>query len=223
MYNSEIPPRSELPTTAQLIKSTIVAFVAAVVILLTMVLPAEYAVDPTGIGRALGLAQMGEIKQQLAAEAAADHQRERQLQPPPGSPDRRSGLPGRIISWLFVSPAFADSPRLAQLPVRTDETVFTLKPNEGIEYKIALKQGQSVEYSWKADGGGVNFDMHGSVATGSKNEKSYKTGRAAAQDQGVLTARADGTHGWFWRNRGTKDVTVTLRTKGAYAEIRRVM
>ena len=47
------------------------AFVAAV-ILVTVVLPAEYGIDPTHIGRVLGLTQMGEIKARLAREAAAD-------------------------------------------------------------------------------------------------------------------------------------------------------
>ena len=47
------------------------AFVAAV-ILVTVVLPAEYGIDPTRIGRVLGLTQMGEIKARLAREAAAD-------------------------------------------------------------------------------------------------------------------------------------------------------
>ncbi|MFX4597097.1 transmembrane anchor protein, partial [Acinetobacter baumannii] len=41
-------------------------------ILIAIVLPSEYAIDPTGIGRALGLTEMGEIKTQLAEEAAAD-------------------------------------------------------------------------------------------------------------------------------------------------------
>jgi len=36
------------------------------------VLPAEYGIDPTGIGRALGLTPMGEIKMSLAAEARAE-------------------------------------------------------------------------------------------------------------------------------------------------------
>ena len=35
-------------------------------LLVTMVLPAEYGIDPTGVGRVLGLTEMGEIKQQLA-------------------------------------------------------------------------------------------------------------------------------------------------------------
>ena len=66
MYNTDIPTRAELPSTAQLVKSTIIAIVAAAVILVTIVLPAEYAIDPTGIGRTLQLTEMGEIKKQLA-------------------------------------------------------------------------------------------------------------------------------------------------------------
>ena len=35
-------------------------------------------------------------------------------------------------------------------------------------------------------------------------------------------ATYDGSHGWFWRNRGSKAVTITLKTSGAYSEIKRV-
>ena len=51
MYNSDLPHRAELPSTAQLLRSTALAAASAVVLLLTVVLPAEYGVDPTGIGR----------------------------------------------------------------------------------------------------------------------------------------------------------------------------
>ena len=68
MYNTDLPNRAELPSSTQLLRSTVLAIVAAAVLLATVVLPSEYAVDPTGIGRVLGLTQMGEIKMQLAAE-----------------------------------------------------------------------------------------------------------------------------------------------------------
>ncbi|WP_255530380.1 hypothetical protein [Novosphingobium sp. NBM11] len=54
MYNSPIPSQAELPSSGQLIRSTVIAAVTAVALLVTIVLPAEYGVDPTGIGRALG-------------------------------------------------------------------------------------------------------------------------------------------------------------------------
>ena len=60
MYNSDIPTRAELPSTVQLVKSTIIALISAIVILVTIVLPAEYAIDPTGVGRMLKLTEMGD-------------------------------------------------------------------------------------------------------------------------------------------------------------------
>ena len=72
MYNTDIPNREALPSTAKLIRSTIIAAIVALVLLVTVVMPAEYALDPTGAGQLLGLTEMGEIKEQLAEEAAAD-------------------------------------------------------------------------------------------------------------------------------------------------------
>ena len=62
MYNTETPKDINLPSSARLIKSTVLALVSAGVVLVTCVLPAEYAIDPTGIGKVLGLTKMGEIK-----------------------------------------------------------------------------------------------------------------------------------------------------------------
>ena len=66
MYNTDMPSRSELPSSAQLIRSTIIAAIVALLLLVTVVMPSEYALDPTGAGRLLGLTEMGEIKEQLA-------------------------------------------------------------------------------------------------------------------------------------------------------------
>jgi hypothetical protein len=62
MYNTDLPTRAELPSSRQLLRSTAIAFVVAGALLTTTVLPAEYGIDPTGIGGALGLTQMGQIK-----------------------------------------------------------------------------------------------------------------------------------------------------------------
>ena len=66
------PAPAEPPSAGRLLRSTAIAVVVAAFILATVVLPAEYGVDPTGLGRVLGLTQMGEVKARLAAEAAAD-------------------------------------------------------------------------------------------------------------------------------------------------------
>lgn len=59
-------------TPSGLIRSTLIAAGAAGAILIFAYLPAEYGIDPTGVGGLLGLTEMGEIKTQLAAEDAAD-------------------------------------------------------------------------------------------------------------------------------------------------------
>ena len=72
MYNTDIPSRAELPTSKKLVRSTFIAAGVAVALLFTTVLPAEYGIDPTGIGGLTGLTEMGEIKTQLENEAEAD-------------------------------------------------------------------------------------------------------------------------------------------------------
>ena len=218
MYNTDIPTRAELPTSAQLLRSTVIAIVAAAAILVSIVLPAEYAIDPTGIGRMLGLAEMGEIKAQLAAEAEKDRTAGQQGAVPVAvpTPDRRSGL----LDWLFAE--FLVSPAAAQTTParRNDEMSITLKPGEGAEVKMVMVRGAKVNFSWAVTGGVVNFDLHGD---GGGQETSYQKGRGVPGADGVLEAAFDGNHGWFWRNRGTSDVTVTLRTSGSYAEIKRAL
>jgi len=68
------PVQSVPATPGGLIRSTLLAAGAAGAILVLFWLPAEYGIDPTGVGALTGLTEMGEIKQQLAAEAAADAQ-----------------------------------------------------------------------------------------------------------------------------------------------------
>jgi hypothetical protein len=71
MTQPNIPSVVEQPTLRQLNKATLLAVAAATVILVTAVLPAEYGVDPTGIGSALGLTPMGKMKQGQGSPAAS--------------------------------------------------------------------------------------------------------------------------------------------------------
>lgn len=75
MTNPPMPPVQPV-SPRKLLRSTLVAVLVAGLLLATVVLPAEYGVDPTGVGRVIGLTQMGEIKTRLAREAAADAERD---------------------------------------------------------------------------------------------------------------------------------------------------
>jgi hypothetical protein len=63
-------------------RATMAAVLLAALITVVAVLPAEYGIDPTGLGKRLGLTQMGQLKQQLALEALEDAQADSQAPTP---------------------------------------------------------------------------------------------------------------------------------------------
>ncbi len=206
MYNSDLPSRADLPSTKQLVRSTLIAAAVAAAILVTAVLPGEYGVDPTGMGRVLGLTQMGEIKQQLAAEAKADAV---------AAPVVAEAAPAEE-----AVPDTASSPPVAADAWR-EEVTLTLAPGEAAEIKLVMKSGETAGYAWTAKTGALNSDLHGDGKGGQAT--SYRKGRAEAADSGELTAAFDGSHGWFWRNRGDAPVELVLQVRGEYAELKRVV
>lgn len=200
MHNSNIPSSQELPSSAKLFKSTLIAVVTAVVILVTIVMPAEYGIDPTGVGKALGLKRMGEIKVSLAKEAELDAQMD----------------------------AIATVQAEAPLPVEIEKTPalnshemsLTLAPDEGSEIKVTMPKGAAVNYLWQTSGGKANFDVHGDSKALDISYHNYYKG-SDIKREGTLVAAFDGSHGWFWRNRTSKPLTITLTTSGDYSEIKR--
>lgn len=215
MYNTDLPDRVELPSSKQLLRSTIIAIITAVVLLVTVVLPAEYGIDPTGIGRVLGLTQMGNIKMQLAAEA------EKHGTSPAPAPEQAASAPPQVSAP--EASAAAPSPSLSatnsNIAQKTDVTTVTIKPNEGLEVKMEMSKGAKAKYEWTSAGGPVNHNTHTDTPNGAHT---YSKGQGVERDSGEITAVSDGYHGWFWRNRNSKDVTITLKTSGDYRSIKRM-
>ncbi len=205
MYNTELPNRSELPTSKQLLISTVIAIVVAAVLLVTVVLPSEYGIDPTRIGSVLGLTQMGEIKMKLAEEAKADR-------------DAATAQPATVPAQ--TAPPKTSNAASTATAAKTDEMTVTLKPGEAAEIKLEMAKGATVKYEWTASGGVVNHDTHGDNPQ--KQFVSYKKGTSVDADAGDLVAEFDGSHGWFRRNRGHSDVTVMIKASGAYLSMKRV-
>ncbi|PZP54290.1 MAG: transmembrane anchor protein [Agrobacterium fabrum] len=226
MFNSQAPKPDDLPTSAQLVKSTIISVVAAGAILVTVVLPSEYAIDPTGIGSALGLKEMGEIKTQLAEEAEMDRQATENRtgtsapangQPgqPTTTPVEGSNLLNKIIREFGISAAYA------QQATRQDEMSITLQPGEGAEVKLVMEKGATANFAWSTPSGSkINYDIHGD---GGGENISYEKGRGVSEHSGAIEAAFTGNHGWFWRNRGSSPVTVTVKVNGSYSDIKRMM
>ena len=208
MYNANTPLSADLPSSRQLLRSTLLAAIAAAVLLITVVLPAEYGIDPTGVGRTLRLTEMGEIKQQLAAEAESD------AAAPPVAQASSNAAP------TAVPQAAAPAVEAATTAPWRDEMSVTLTPGEGAEIKLRMQAGDKADFRWVVQGGAVNFDTHGD---GGGRSISYEKGRGVAEDEGELVAAFTGNHGWYWRNRGQADVTLVLRTRGTYSDIKRAI
>lgn len=219
MYNTDLPTRAELPSAGQLLRSTLLAALIAAGLLVTTILPAEYGVDPTGVGRVLGLTQMGEIKTALADEAQSG---DAAVAPPVPAP----------VPVAAPAPAAAAVPVAAAVVPRSGPAVeprehtvtIELKPGEAAEVKLSMQKDASVRYEWASAGGGVNFDTHGDPVKVPKGfYHGYGKGRNETAQAGTLQAAFDGKHGWFWRNRSGAKVTVTLKTRGEYGQIERVL
>ncbi len=195
--------RDALPTTRSLLKATAIAAAVAALVLLMAVLPAEYGIDPTGIGARLGLKSLS-----VTPSAPAPAPEPQAAVSPPASP-----LPGpSALSTVWKSPS----------PYRSDELSLTLRPDEGAEIKALMRKGERLVFSWTAAGGAVNFDMHGEMPDAKKDEfTSYWKGRAASDGHGAFEAPFDGSHGWYWRNRGKDAVTVKVKTSGFYEKLYR--
>ena len=202
MYNTPKPNRDDLPSTAQLIRSTLIAVLAALVILITIILPSEYGIDPTGLGEATGLTEMGQIKQELAEEAAQDQ----------GAWLHKPTDLFAALARLLIRPAHAQDSW-------TDTVRFDLTPGATKEIKLVMTKGAVADYRMTVTGGRVNFDLH---ADGNNRSVTYEKGRGSRGSEGQITAAFDGNHGWFWRNRDKTTLTVILELRGAYSAIKTV-
>lgn len=206
MNNAPKPNLEDLPTKAQLFRSSIIAGIGAVAILVTIYLPAEHAIDPTGVGSVLGLTEMGEIKVQLAEEAEADRFLDEQRARDPSS----SVLDA--VFGLFVGTAHAqDAQQTWQ-----DTVTFVLEPGATAEIKMTMEAGNVVDYAWTATGGRVNFDLHAHSGGGSVD---YERGSGQTSGEGSIEAPFAGDHGWFWRNRDSTPITMTVQLRGEYSEV----
>jgi hypothetical protein len=98
-----------------------------------------------------------------------------------------------------------------------DEVSYILAPTEGIEVKLVMEEGAVAAFEWTANGAVLNYDTHGD---GGGQRISYEQGRGVPGQEGELVAAFTGNHGWFWRNRTDAPVTVTLRARGDYVELK---
>ena len=193
------PSPNLLPTSRALLRTTLTAVVVASLLVVCVVLPAEYGVDPTGVGRVLGLTQMGKLKLVLMQEEA-------ELEKAATSAATASTLAGTA----------SDS------SMQRDSLTVTIAPQTGLEVKLAMKKDQIASYSWSVDSGSVLYELHGEgPASAGRPLQNYGQG-ALHSAQGDIVAPFDGNHGWYWKNPTNRDVQVTVKAWGEFQELKKM-
>ena len=186
----------------ELARGIAVSVAVAALILATIVLPAEYGIDPLGTGRALGLTAL-RAGHDAAAPASATGSKTPAM----------SAAPAPAAGSMFTA---------RQEPTyRSDKRTFELGPGKGVEIKTRLEKGAALVYSWKTrNGAKVLQDFHGEPR-GAKPDvfESFIKDAAASESRGYLIAPFTGTHGWYWENSTSSPVTIELQVSGFYIEI----
>lgn len=164
------------------------ALLVAGLVLVAVVLPAEYALDPLGTGAKLGLLDLGLTGQQVDALEA--------------------GKGAAAGGGTILAPQDA--------AFKQETITFEAQPREGFEYKYRLEKGEALLYSWTSSAP-MNTEFHAEpdgAPRGYAQTYEKKDGMTGAS--GTLTAPFSGIHGWYWENTTDQPATVTLATAGYY-------
>ena len=179
---------SVAPSKSAILRATAIALAAALVILFTAVLPAEYGIDPLHTGKLLGLTGISK-----AAEPAA-----------------AAGRPVPVASGVFTaepSTYKVDSEDLALTPGEGVEIKYHMRKGASMLYAWKATGKVRFEFHGEPDQK-PNKDYYESY------ELDNKTGRESSF--GSFTAPTTGIHGWFWENKGQTEVMIHLATAGFY-------
>jgi hypothetical protein len=166
--------------------------IAASAILVAVVLPAEYRLDPLGIGKATGLLQLAGPEQ---VEVAL---------PPAGS----SGSIARFYPVALRTDT-------VEIPLAA---AGDADGTDDLEWKVRMRDGATLVYSWTADAPPEEFysDMHGESAPAPEVKVvTYRKGAGIASN-GAIVAPFDGIHGWYLQNQAERPVVVRLTLSGFY-------
>jgi hypothetical protein len=201
------PGPAQPPSGKKIALSTVTAAVVAAVLLATVILPAEYGLDPTGIGRILGLTGMSRPSRTLEiSDVVGGNESVREVKIPE-----------------FGEPVPLLNPEVHQSqdqPPQTQTMNITLPADSETEVKMILHKGKAVVYSWHVDRGTVYSDLHGhDPSVGPQFWVRYQEHQEGSGGNGSLVAPFQGEHGWYWLNYNEFPVTVTLTISGYYETV----
>jgi hypothetical protein len=200
------------PTTIQRTPPLLRVLALSVVVLaivVMIVLPAERGIDPTGFGRLVGLTEMGAIKVEIAEEMAADEALAEKL---------------RLADSMDVADSIATASGGAtpNPSLQRDSLIIVLPPLGKAEFRVTMRKGARVSYSWSTGGAPIDFTVFGDSLVSNGLLHLYNMAKDKSGKAGVIPALFNGDHGWRWRSWLNDSVTIRLRTIGEYTALREV-
>jgi hypothetical protein len=180
--------------------------IVAVVGIVGFVLPAEFGIDPTGIGKATGVLKMSEESNIYLERGMARTGVAFPIEGTVAAQDQ----PARLAEMLQAN----GLPALDPAQIKSDRYTVELAPYEGVEMKYELVEGTPILFSWQSTAP-MDYDQHGHPYDGGDElTESFSITKAQSQ-AGLYVAPFTGAHGWYWQNRTVSPATVTLDTTGA--------
>lgn len=160
-----------------LAKATGIALLIAIVLLVFVVLPAEYDIDPSGFGQAIGLTRLVSAEEDKKVEKPHDQ---------------------------------------ATVNTRNDRVEIEVPPGKSVEYKLFLRAGQKMKYSWEDAEVVLFYDFHGEPEGDTTGFFESYVASTSQMAKGTFTAPFDGAHGWYWKNSSAQAAKITLDISGSY-------
>jgi len=173
-----------------LAKATGVALAIAVVLLVLVVLPAEYNIDITGFGKAIGLTRLSAPPEEAKSVSATT-----------GSSAEGPG-------------AVREDRAVVEVPAGKGlEYKFSLRAGDKLKYEWSVQAGGT---ALAIAPPALFYDFHGEPEGAKKGVFESFCVSTADKARGTFTAPFAGTHGWYWKNESEGPLQVTLVTSGSY-------
>lgn len=166
---------------------------ATFLLVFSLVLPAIYGIDPTGLGAKLGI---NGVSSQAAVSMGKD------IVPQTQSPENAADQPNAVIQ---------------EQPEERQETfALSVPPKQNLVFNFAMARDYELDYHWATEGKPLYAELRGKKDTAKDNEFKVFGKLKESKAKGFFIAPFSGNYSLYWENKSDQDVKIRLTAKGVY-------